>query len=49
LVLIGARSAEAAVLVGPEPAQPWQGFMNVFELPANGGGFVFNSGWEPPT
>jgi len=45
LVLIGARSAEAAVLVGPEPAQPWQGFMNVFELPANGGGFVFNSGW----
>ncbi len=23
----------------------WLGFMNVFELPVNGGGFVFNSGW----
>jgi hypothetical protein len=24
---------------------PWQGFMNVFETPANGGGFIFASGW----
>lgn len=23
----------------------WLGFMNVYELPANGGGFVFESGW----
>ena len=23
----------------------WLGFMNVFETPANGGGFVFGSGW----
>jgi len=23
----------------------WLGFMNVFELPANGGGFVFGSSW----
>ena len=24
---------------------PWLGFMNVFELPANGGGFIFGSPW----
>ena len=23
----------------------WLGYMNVFELPINGGGFVFGSGW----
>ncbi|CAN0562614.1 unnamed protein product, partial [Laminaria digitata] len=23
----------------------WLGFMNVYELPANGGGFVFGDGW----
>jgi hypothetical protein len=33
------------------PASPpigdggWEGYMNVFELPGNGGGFVFGSGW----
>ena len=26
----------------------WLGFMNVFELPANGGGFVFGSAWGVP-
>ena len=24
----------------------WSGFMNVFELPANGSGYLFGSGWE---
>jgi len=24
---------------------PWEGFMNVFETPANGGGFIFASSW----
>src|SRR5438046_879760 len=33
------------VNVTVDPLAPWQGFMNVFELPSNGGGFVFNSGW----
>lgn len=28
--------------------EAWQGFMNVFETPANGGGFVFSSGWAVP-
>ncbi|MFT5424569.1 MAG: hypothetical protein ACI89L_002365 [Phycisphaerales bacterium] len=27
---------------------PWLGYMNVFELDANGGGFVFGSGWGTP-
>ena len=40
-----ATRAEAAVTVTPDPAAPWLGFMNVFELPANGGGYVFGSGW----
>lgn len=34
-----------AVTVTPEQDLPWQGFMNVFELPSNGGGYVFGSGW----
>ena len=36
---------DAAVIVGPDPGAPWQGFMNVFELPANGGAYVFGSNW----
>jgi hypothetical protein len=36
----------AAVVVGVDQSTaPWLGFMNVFELPANGGGFVFPSPW----
>ena len=34
-----------AATVTVDPGAPWQGFMNVFELPANGGGYVFGSGW----
>ncbi len=37
--------AFAQTTVGVDPGAPWQGFMNVFELPANGGGYVFGSGW----
>jgi len=43
--LFCAKPADAAVIVGPDSSAPWQGFMNVFELPANGGGYVFGSGW----
>jgi hypothetical protein len=28
-----------------DPGGDWFGFMNVFELPSNGGGYVFGSGW----
>jgi len=38
-------AAHAAVSVTVDPGATWLGFMNVFELPANGGGFVFGSGW----
>ncbi len=39
-------SGALAVTVGVgESTAPWLGYMNVFELPSNGGGFVFASGW----
>lgn len=41
-----AASANAAnVNVTVNSSANWVGYMNVFELPANGGGFVFGSGW----
>lgn len=42
-LLTSAASADVTVTV--KASSPWQGFMNVFELPANGGGYVFGSGW----
>lgn len=38
-------NVKADSTVGVDPGAPWQGFMNVFELPSNGGGYVFGSGW----
>ena len=35
----------ANAIIGLNPNDPWQGFMNVFEIPQNGGGYVFGSGW----
>jgi hypothetical protein len=35
----------AQVTVTVDPGANWLGFMNVFELPSNGGGYVFGSGW----
>jgi len=35
----------ADTTVGVNPSAPWAGFMNVFELPQNGGGYVFGSPW----
>lgn len=40
-----ASPARADVFVTVNPAATWLGFMNVFELPANGGGYVFGSPW----
>jgi hypothetical protein len=43
---IGTSAMAGAANVGIDQSDaPWLGFMNVFELPANGGGFVFGSGW----
>lgn len=44
-----AAPATADVNVGIDQSDaPWLGFMNVFELDSNGGGFVFGSGWGVP-
>jgi len=42
--LAGTATADVSVGIDPSDA-PWLGYMNVFELPANGGGFVFGSPW----
>lgn len=35
----------ASTQVAVDPGQNWIGFMNVFNLPADGGGYVFGSPW----
>ncbi|MCC6426800.1 MAG: hypothetical protein IT435_08250 [Phycisphaerales bacterium] len=40
-----AAPALAEQNVTVDPGQTWLGFMNVFELPSNGGGYVFGSPW----
>jgi hypothetical protein len=47
LALMAPVVASAQTNVGLDPAKINLGFMNVFELPSNGGGFVFGSGWGP--
>lgn len=45
-VLAGTAQAGTAVDVRIDQSDaPWLAFMNVFELPANGGGYVFGSPW----
>src|SRR3954466_15919031 len=41
LFAVAANAADVTV----DPTAAWQGFMNVFETPQNGGGFVLGSGW----
>lgn len=43
LAVAGSASANTTVTV--DPGATWLGYMNVFELPGNGGGFVFGSPW----
>jgi hypothetical protein len=46
LVISAAGYARAgAITVGVDPSASWIGYMNVSELPANGGGYDFGSGW----
>jgi hypothetical protein len=46
LLLFGfGAMSHADTTVSVNSGGSWIGFMNVFELPANGGGFVFGSGW----
>lgn len=45
-VLLGSQtSTHAQVQVTVDPGASWLGYMNVFELPANGGAFVFGGTW----
>jgi hypothetical protein len=39
--LVNAQSVNVTV----DPSQNWVGYMNVFNLPADGGGYVFGSSW----
>ncbi len=46
LISGAATAGLPAVNVGVDDSSAaWLGFMNVYELPANGGGFAFGSGW----
>lgn len=38
-------NAVVGVTVGVDPVASWIGYMNVFELPSNGGAFLWGSGW----
>jgi hypothetical protein len=44
-LLCATAPTSLAITVGVDPAAPWQGYMNVSELPANGGAYVFGSSW----
>jgi Dockerin type I domain len=47
VTLLFATTANA-INVGIDPSATWLGFMNVSELPANGGAYVFGSAWGVP-
>jgi hypothetical protein len=40
--------ADADTTVTVDQNAPWLGFINFFELPSNGGAYVFGSGWAVP-
>jgi hypothetical protein len=44
-LLMGAALTAKAITFDVDPSANWVGFMNVFELPSNGGGYVFGSSW----
>lgn len=49
VVLAGASAAQGVdFAVGTSTSVTWFGYMNVFERPANGGGYVFGSPWGVP-
>ena len=43
--IVSAANAGAQTTVTVDPGQAWIGYMNVFDLPVNGGGYVFGSSW----
>ena len=45
LLTLACGSAHAAVVTPGNSGSSWLGFMNVFELPSNGGAYVFGNPW----
>lgn len=46
IALFGAAvPSNADIMIGVDPGAPWIGYMNVFELPSNGGAYVFGQSW----
>jgi hypothetical protein len=43
--LLGVSKANADVVFGVDPGAAWGGWMNVSELPSNGGAYLWGSGW----
>lgn len=43
--LLVSPMAQGALVQVDNSTGPWNAFMNVFELPSNGGAYVFGSGW----
>jgi hypothetical protein len=44
-IAMSCSSASADTSITVNPADNWIGFMNVFEIPQHGGGYVFGSSW----
>jgi hypothetical protein len=44
-IVLASTQIATATTVSVDPSAPWIGFMNVFEIPQNGGGYVFGSSW----
>jgi len=47
-ILAMSFSTASAANITVNPADNWIGFMNVFETPQHGGGYVFGSSWGTP-
>lgn len=45
ILLLAGSPAYSQSTITLNPGAGWIGFMNVFQTPANGGGYVFGSGW----
>src|SRR3954453_12170397 len=44
-LLGGTLQGQSQILVKVDTTKPWQGYMNVFNLPDYSGGYVFGSPW----
>ncbi len=45
--LLCANTAALGTTITVDPSAAWIGYMNVFETPQHGGGYVFGSSWGP--